>query len=133
MKTKIKIGLGAISGTAALLTSAGIAFAQPILNAPPGFGNLQNINFNSAIPGIIRLLLVVAFIVAFVFLIIGGIRWILSGGDKAAAESARGTLTAAVIGLIIVLAAWLIISVIEQLFGISIISSTNVVIPGLYQ
>lgn len=132
MRKKIKILLGATGGVVApFVTGAPLAFAQ-VLNAPGGFTNLGNINFNTAIPGIIRLLLAVAFIVAFIFLIIGGIRWILSGGDKAAAESARGTLTAAIIGLIIVLATWLIFTIIEQLFGISIISSTNVSIPELY-
>lgn len=132
MSQKNKFALGTAGGIAVSLVAATGAFAQ-VLNTPPGFDTLKRVNFNSAIQGAIKLLLVAAFVIAFIFLIIGGIRWILSGGDKAAAESARGTLTAAIIGLIIVLAAWLIITIIETLFGISIINSTNVVIPQLYQ
>ncbi len=70
---------------------------------------------------IITLFLIVAALAAFFLLIIGGIQWMLSGGDKAATEAARGRITAAVIGLILVFASWSIILLIEKFLGITIL------------
>jgi len=54
-------------------------------------------------------------------LIIGGIRWILSGGDKANTESARNQITAALIGLIIVFAAWALATLLGTVLNIDIL------------
>ena len=121
---------------AAAVTSLSLAvpaFAGANLNLKPGneLNNIQNITAATAVSGAIRLLLLIAFVIAFIFLIYGGIRWILSGGDKAAAESARGTITAAIIGLIIVLVAWAIMWFVEQLFGVAIVSN-SLNVPRFY-
>jgi len=63
-------------------------------------------------------------LVAFGFLIFGGIKWISSGGDKEQTAKAQSTITAALIGLVIVFAAWAIIKLIETFFGISILTLT---------
>ena len=61
-------------------------------------------------------------------LIIGGIRWILAGGDEKAVASARGTITAALIGLVIVLVAFALIRLVEIFFSVNIITG-GVTIP----
>ena len=53
-------------------------------------------------------------------LVIGGVRWITSGGDKAQTESARNQITAAIIGLIVVFAAWAVANLIELFFGVDL-------------
>lgn len=63
---------------------------------------------------------VVAAIVFFFILVIGGIRWIASGGDKANTEAARAQITAALVGLVIVFAAWAIVALINTFFHIDI-------------
>lgn len=113
---------GGAAWTSLSLASAVWAANNINLRPIPEFNNVARVTPQTAISAVIRLLLIVAFVIALIFLIIGGIRWILAGGDKAAAESARGTLTAAIIGLIIVLVAWAIMFFIEQLFGVSIVS-----------
>lgn len=130
MFKKTTVFLGLTLGLTAFFATAGFAFAQ--LGPPNGFENLGKIDIQTAIRGIIRLLLIVSFVIAFLFLLFGGIRWMLSGGDKTAAEGARGTLTAALIGLVIVLSAWLIITIIETAFGINIINNP-IVVPILYK
>jgi len=60
----------------------------------------------------------------FFMLVIGGIQWIMSGGDKAKTEEARNRITAALIGLIIVFAAWLIIILVQNVFGVSLLNFT---------
>jgi hypothetical protein len=72
--------------------------------------------------------LIVAALLSLVFLIWGGIKWILSGGDKAKVETARNTIIAAIVGLIIAFLAYFILSVVLNLFGISV---DNLDIPNI--
>lgn len=76
------------------------------------------------IPGILKggisLILIIALVLAFVFLVIGGIKWILSGGDKAGTEAAKGTLTAAILGLIVVFLAWVLLTFVGGFFGLDV-------------
>jgi hypothetical protein len=88
------------------------------------FGSLTTLTLPAIISGLIRGALVVAAIVFFFILVIGGIRWIMSGGDKAATEGARSQITAALVGLVIVFAAWAIVQLIQVFFGINIFQLT---------
>lgn len=63
------------------------------------------------------LVLFIGVAITVIFLIIGGIRYITSGGDKEAATQARGMITNAVIGFIIVIAAWAIRTIVQNLLG----------------
>ncbi len=86
------------------------------------FAKLQGITVGGIIGGAISLALLVAAVVFFFMLVIGGIRWITSGGDKGQTEAARSQITAALVGLVIVFAAWAIAQLISTLFGITIFS-----------
>lgn len=63
---------------------------------------------------------IIAVLVALLFLIWGGIKWITSGGDKAGVEAARNQIIAAVIGLIVVFLAFFILNLVLGLFGTSL-------------
>jgi hypothetical protein len=106
------------------------ALAQEDISILPGgqFERLGDITIGGIVGAAIRLILIVAALVAFIFLIIGGIRWITSGGDKEGTAKAQSTITAALIGLVIVFAAWAIIKLIETFFGIEILTLTIPVI-----
>ncbi len=67
----------------------------------------------------IQLLLYGAALIAFVYLIYGGVRYILSRGDKAGVEAARKHLISAVIGLVIVLMVYFVFSVVFKALGIT--------------
>lgn len=75
---------------------------------------------------ILNILLTLAFFVAGLFmffnLVVGGIQWINSGGDPKALDAARGRLTNSVIGLIVVVAAYAVALILEQVFGIKIVT-----------
>ena len=107
-----------------LLAGMVIAAENTIDIRPKGkeFGRLGELTVPNIVSGAIRLILVVAALVAFVFLIIGGIRWVTSGGDKEKTTRAQQTLTAALVGLVIVFASWAIIKLIETFFGIQILT-----------
>jgi hypothetical protein len=101
--------------------------AADTIELQPKTGNfvpLGTLTLPNIVSGLIRGSLVVAAIVFFFILVIGGIRWIASGGDKAATEGARNQITAALIGLVIVFAAWAIVALINTFFGIDIFSLT---------
>jgi hypothetical protein len=102
------------------------------INILPGdqFSGLGQITISGLISALIVLILIVAALVFFFMLIWGGIKWILSGGDKGQAEAARGTITAALVGLVIVFAAWAIITLINAFFGIDIFSLNIPVATG---
>ncbi len=72
----------------------------------------------------INLLLGVAGIIAFFFLLMGGVQWILAGGDKEGTEKARKRITGALVGLAIVFSAYALIYIIQALFNINIIQLT---------
>ena len=80
------------------------------------------------IRAVVQFILVVAFVLAFIMLLIGGIRWITAGGDEKGVAGARNMITAALIGLVIVLVAYAIILLVETFFGVSIISG-GITIP----
>jgi len=99
-----------------------LLYAAADINLKPSgqFGQLGNLTIGGIVSGLIRFVLVVAALVFFFILVIGGIRWIASGGDKAQTEAARNQITAALVGLVIVFAAWAIVQLINTFFGINI-------------
>jgi Type IV secretion system pilin len=98
--------------------------AQTTVNfvPPTGFSVLNNLTIGGVVSGLISAVLVLAAIVFFFMLVIGGIRWITSGGDKGQTEGARNQITAALVGLVIVFSAWAIVQLVNTFFGINIFS-----------
>lgn len=72
----------------------------------------------------IRLFFVAGAIVFFFMLLIGGIKWISAGGDKARLEGAQKQITHALVGLAILLSTFAIIGLIGYLFGIDLLKIT---------
>jgi hypothetical protein len=64
--------------------------------------------------------LLVAGLATFMYLIYGGLEWIMSAGDKGKLESARGKITNGLIGLAIVASAWAVYLLIDYFFGIGL-------------
>lgn len=64
----------------------------------------------------------------FVMFIIGSFRWMLSGGNTKGTETARNTMTFAVIGIVVALSGFIILNLIASFTGIRTI--TRFVIPS---
>ena len=124
MLKKAKLSIPAIIGSISLIAPA-LAYANNATGniIPTELGTVGNLTVVSILQGVIRFILVVAFVLAFIFLLIGGIRWITAGGDEKGVERARGMITAALIGLVVVLIAFALIKLVEAFFGVSIISN----------
>ena len=74
------------------------------------------------LPNIIGLIFIVGIIIFFFMLLMGAVQWISSGGDKGKLESARGRLTSAIIGIVILLSVFAIMQLIQTFFGVSILT-----------
>ena len=127
MKKLIKKTLVPAALLAGLLIVPTLAFAQEIVPSQ-SLGKVDDII--SVVRNIIRFILIVAFVLAFLFLIVGGIRWITAGGDEKGVAGARGMITGALIGLVIVLVAFALIRLVETFFGFPIISG-GVAVPTI--
>ena len=125
MRKLVKIGIS----LGFLATRAGLAFAQDITITKPE--EVRIINIGTLISAGIGIAMIGAALLAFAYLVWGGFEWITSGGDKAGMEAARNRITAALVGLVIVAAAWAITKLIETFFGITILG--NITIPRGYE
>lgn len=122
-----KIKMKRISKYLSNAVLAGVVYAQDIPIVPPaGWEQLGKITAGDLVSTIIKLILIVAAIIAFVFLVMGGVKWITSGGDKEGTQAAQKTITAALVGLVIVFAAWAIIKLVETFFNIEILTQLNI-------
>ena len=97
------------------------------LTAPTGT------SVESGLPGLISNLINLATIIAGIFvlinIIVAGFGFMTAGGDPKKITDAWGKIWKSLMGLIIIVAALAIISVIEKLFGISILE-INITGPG---
>lgn len=80
-------------------------------------GPLGNIGPNEIIQFIIYAAFALAILAALIYLIWGGINWILSGGEKEKVDEARKRIIAAVVGLILVALAVAILNFVLTLLG----------------
>lgn len=85
------------------------------LTSQGGAGGISTVLTN-----IIILIYQIAVILFIFMIIISAVQWIISGGDKEKIASAKGRLTNAIVGLVILGLAWVIASVLGTLTGISI-------------
>jgi len=104
------------AGTAALL-SASPVFAQLGTLDIPQQGYAKSVG--SLISSILNLVMLVAALLVFMYLILGGIEWITSGGDKSKTEGARNKITSAIIGLIVLAASYALLQLALTFLGFS--------------
>ncbi len=88
--------------------------------------------FSNLFSGAVQWLLLIAFILAFFYLILGGIAWVTSSGDKTNIEAARNKIIAAIIGLVIVASTWALFSLIGGAIGFNILQDQGFAVPALY-
>ncbi len=71
---------------------------------------------------VLQVALVIASLALFIMLIVGGFKYITSGGDPKVAESARKTVTSAIVGLILVALSILILRFIAEFTGADVLN-----------
>ncbi|MFC1600564.1 hypothetical protein ACFL25_00620 [Patescibacteria group bacterium] len=97
-----------------------LLLAQDIVN--PVLNNISGLTpsgfFGGLIPLILSLIIVVGIVAFLIYLLMGGVSWITSGGDKMKLEQARSRITQALVGLIILLSFIAIARLFESFFGV---------------
>ena len=119
-----------------IVQSAFLALGALVILAKPALaftiGPITVRGWGTDLGGLLSALLILIYafaaLLAFVFIVIGGMQWITAGGDKVAMQSARDRITAAVVGLVIVVAAFAITTIITTVLGINIFEGIE--IPG---
>ena len=110
-------------------------YAAPVQLGEPlsGVGNYQQgadtqtgTLLTDFLSSIITTLTVVASLAFSIYFIIGGLKWITSGGDKAKAEEAKTQMTQATIGLIVVVVSFFIIGIVSNVLGLNILDPAAV-------
>lgn len=91
------------------------------IGVPGDIVHIANLNVQGIISFAIMLLLTVAILLAFFFVIFGGFKWLMSSGDKKQVEEAQKTLQYAIIGLVVVLLSFFIINFIGFLLRVPLI------------
>jgi len=81
---------------------------------------VRDLTIGTVVSVAIRVLVIVAAVLFFFWLVLGGIKWITSGGDKNKTEEARQQITAALVGLVVVFSAWAIAQLIKILFDVDL-------------
>ncbi|MDP3724548.1 MAG: pilin [bacterium] len=88
------------------------SFYQPVA------GKVAFQSFGGAVGFAYRVILLFAGIIAFFLLILGGVRYIISGGDAKKTEEARNMLTMAIIGFALVVLAAMIYPLLQRFLGL---------------
>lgn len=68
----------------------------------------------------VRSIVALASVVLFAMLLIAGFNFLFSGGDQKKLEKAKGTISAAVVGLVVIVAAYLILRTIGAFTGLDL-------------
>jgi hypothetical protein len=77
-----------------------------------------NATAGGVIQVVVNTIIFIGLALALIFLIYGGVKWIMSGGDKAQTETAKNAVTSALIGLAVVLGAYILINVVLNFFQV---------------
>lgn len=82
---------------------------------------------NTVLSGVIGFLTAIAGLWLIFQLIVAGYGWINAGGDKTRLEAARLKIYHSIIGLIVVVVAWVIIGLIGRLLGLDILDPGKII------
>ena len=117
---KLTAGLATAVTTLSLAVGEVRAQSMDILPSGDDIEAGGNLTIAGLISSLINGAILLSALAVLLYLILGGFQWLTSGGDKGKTEAARNKITAALIGLLIVIASWAIFNLILQFFGIDL-------------
>ncbi len=101
----------------------GIVYAAPVSWAGSGCLQQDAATIQCLEPLFANAIIAIAALVGvalFIMLVVGGFKFLLSGGDQKQLESAKNTLTYAVLGLVVIVVAFLILKTIQVFTGVNV-------------
>ena len=112
--SKLALSIGSVPAWA--FTTGIVLAAESVKVNPPKY---SVVSVGALLSGLVSAAIIIAAILAFVYLVWGGLNWLASGGDKTKTEEAQKRITSAIIGLAIVAASWALIQLIANVFGLN--------------
>ncbi len=112
MKMNKLAKLAIIAGSVGMMALPIVSHAQPTSFSVESIGGsigLGNADLKQTVINILNLALGLLALVAVVMIIVGGFTWLTAGGNEEKVDKAKKIISAAVIGLIIVLLAWAVV------------------------
>lgn len=109
-----KIGKFAIPAAVAVMPFLALA-ALPVFSNPVGGTGISLAEVEAIINQIARFMIVISLVVAVIFIIYGGLRYMTAGGDPARVKAATETIKNGVIGALVVLAVGVILQTLAGL------------------
>ncbi|HKY74406.1 MAG TPA: hypothetical protein VJ246_03795 [Patescibacteria group bacterium] len=97
-----------------------LAQSRPNITIQPQNEGFKITDIGLLFTRVLNVALLVSAILVFAYLVLGGVEWITSGGDKGKTEAARNKITAALVGLAIVAASYALMQVVAYFFGIDV-------------
>jgi len=110
--------VGSLAALGALLV-ARATYAGSYYNPSETLG-LGSADLQETVIAVIQWILGLLGLIAVIMILIGGFKWMTAGGNEEKIESAKKLLTAAIIGLVIILLAWAIV-----IFAIGVLSNAT--------
>lgn len=110
-----------------LIPEARAQINNPALPSGIGSGPGEPI-IGRTISALVGVFIVVGFVLAIFHFMFGAFRWITASGDKTALQNAQDRMTQAVVGLIILAAAWAVMLLVSEFLGLDF---PNINLPGL--
>jgi len=85
---------------------------------------------SQTLTNILTIIFISAGVTFFFMFAVGGIKWIISGGDKEKIEAAKKQISSAIIGLVLIFLIFAVVNLIEIFFGVNLF---NFSLPRLIQ
>src|SRR5947208_1252090 len=104
--SKAALIVGSIAAAALPLVATASTYSIESTVSSIGLGNAD---LKKTVVNILNLLLGLLALIAVIMIIIGGFTWLTAGGNEEKVDKAKKIISAAVIGLIIVLLAWAVV------------------------
>lgn len=92
-----------------------VVMAQDVSYAPVKLGFAVP-NITEVLTFVLRFFFIIAGLIALLYLLLGAMAWITSGGNKESVEKAREKIQAALVGMILVFVVLAIVVVVENIF-----------------
>lgn len=111
---------------------AAVDWNDTLVATAPGFtkdiATIQSLEplFQNAVTALVAL----AGVALLIMLLVGGFNFLFSGGDQKRLQAASGTIGNAIIGLVIIVMAYVIINTIGKFTGVSGLDVFKIAVPG---
>lgn len=86
-------------------------------------------SFGTLITSLITTITVVGGLAFLIYFIVGGLKWITAGGDKAKVTEAQTQITQALVGLIIIVVSYFLVGIIGSVLGLNILNPFKILFP----